>query len=537
MARSLTYDALEHKHMDLIENNKQTTKVPEHGEHCNGNAGEASSQAVFKRSSMLMRTPPDQSISASPGVSCSLAHAITTSTSSLQQAENETVRTRQNESVYNENAVETPIQTPRQYKSGRSPRQEFILKMRSEEDAAISKCRRALREIKTAIKKQKNISKVVQDSADEMTELFEVIATCRKSWQEAEQETRKAAIRNKLGDVETPNTSKRAATSPVKQDAEKKAREREPEPAKEDWKVVRKRSRHIKEKPKVPSGTTSAPDDGAAGVERTMDVIKHKSDAAQRTATERRKKTKRRKLPREALLIKPAEGKTYAEVLREIRTKVNPADTETVVRAIRRTRSGEVLVELGRQTGDKAAFGNNLRSSLGGAASVRTLEPKETVEIRDLDDLTTAEEVTAAVISATGGKAENLVVSLTNSNNRAQRMAIVTLSTREARILLTAQHIKVGWVSCRVRERVQVPRCFRCLNYGHHANTCKGPDRSRLCFKCMKGDHKAKQCSSPEHCALCAEMNTGLDGSDHAAGSRKCGVYRGVLERSKLLAR
>ena len=48
--------------------------------------------------------------------------------------------------------------------------------------------------------------------------------------------------------------------------------------------------------------------------------------------------------------------------------------------------------------------------------------------------------------------------------------------------LLKAGKYKVGWVICRVRRRIPLVRCFRCLGYGHHSRDCKGIDRSNTCY-------------------------------------------------------
>ena len=63
-------------------------------------------------------------------------------------------------------------------------------------------------------------------------------------------------------------------------------------------------------------------------------------------AGRQKKKRKRRDKPlREALLIKPTESRTDADVLKEIHKKAKPEDTDTEVRSIRQTRSAGIPMD------------------------------------------------------------------------------------------------------------------------------------------------------------------------------------------------
>lgn len=68
----------------------------------------------------------------------------------------------------------------------------------------------------------------------------------------------------------------------------------------------------------------------------------------------------------------------------------------------RKTPSANTLVELGPGTTSKVKFGDALHSTLGESATVCCMEPKVTVKIWDLYELTIVKEVTAAVNSALG---------------------------------------------------------------------------------------------------------------------------------------
>ena len=57
-----------------------------------------------------------------------------------------------------------------------------------------------------------------------------------------------------------------------------------------------------------------------------------------------------------------------------------------------------------------------------------------------------------------------------------------------ALILLKATQIKIGWVSCRVRRKTELIRCYRCLVFSHMAANCRGPDRSRFWWRAARRD-------------------------------------------------
>ena len=104
-------------------------------------------------------------------------------------------------------------------------------------------------------------------------------------------------------------------------------------------------------------------------------------------------------------------------------------------------------------------------------------------------------------------KPENLVVRtqkrcLLNRQREAGQEAF----KEEARALklLKGAHIKIGWVSCRVRRKKKVNRCFRGLGFGHIAVDCRGPDRSRCCWRCGEEGHVAGSWSGKPRCYVCA---------------------------------
>ena len=77
--------------------------------------------------------------------------------------------------------------------------------------------------------------------------------------------------------------------------------------------------------------------------------------------------------------------------------------------------------------------------------------------------------------------------------------AVVRLTQADARSLLGIGRLRVGWVNCRIREHVEVARCFRCQGYGHVSRDCILPGRKQqqACWRSGVASHVVKECKAP----------------------------------------
>jgi len=75
-------------------------------------------------------------------------------------------------------------------------------------------------------------------------------------------------------------------------------------------------------------------------------------------------------------------------------------------------------------------------------------------------------------------------------------VAIVSIPCISAKALLTADRIKDGMVSCRMRPADRLDKCFRCIGTGYVASNCFSADRRICCRRCGIDRHYAATCTA-----------------------------------------
>ncbi|XP_062541415.1 uncharacterized protein LOC134209445 [Armigeres subalbatus] len=117
------------------------------------------------------------------------------------------------------------------------------------------------------------------------------------------------------------------------------------------------------------------------------------------------KKQEKRRSPRErvkgdALIVEASDKTSYAAILKKVREDPELKDLGEKVVRTRRTQKGELLFELKKDpTIKSSAFRELIANSLGSDGNVRALTQEAVVECRDLDEITTEDELRDALVS------------------------------------------------------------------------------------------------------------------------------------------
>lgn len=265
----------------------------------------------------------------------------------------------------------------------------------------------------------------------------------------------------------------------------------------------------------------------------TEEVETNRRGRTDETTTPAKGKKNRTRLRRKdggAILIKPANNKTYADVLLNVKKNVDPDKSHVKIQTYRQTKDGSLLLRVRSENDKRETFKKEIQDLLGEDGCVKDTTTLVQLDILDLDCVTETTDITDALRPFIG-KEPDPKVCIFGPNKGGQYMAVCHVDNQTAQTLLKTG-LKVGWVNCRVRRRLTVPKCFKCLGYGHTKKDCKGTDRRDVCWKCGLAGHVGKACNTKDPtCFLCSEANH--DETKHTPGSGKCKVFRDALEECK----
>lgn len=219
----------------------------------------------------------------------------------------------------------------------------------------------------------------------------------------------------------------------------------------------------------------------------------------------------------EVVVVKPSED-TYAEVLRAMRTDPQLKEFGDDVQKIRRTQGGDMIIELKKDSKNKSSTYKELTERvMGEGVTVKAMCPEATLQCKDLDEITTEDEVRTAMREQCGLGEVAMSIRLRRGPFGTQA-ASIKLPVDAANKALETGKIRVGCSVCPLRISLQPEGCYRCLEHGHVARNCKGIDRSKLCRWCGEEGHKALECKNPRRCLICVDKKH----NNHATGGHRC---------------
>lgn len=215
----------------------------------------------------------------------------------------------------------------------------------------------------------------------------------------------------------------------------------------------------------------------------------------------------------DALLISMA-GKSYADLVKTIKTAVSPNELGVEVQNMKKTRKGDLVLTI-QNGADKAEVLKKELKDRVPEATTSLLVRQKILHLKGLDETVSEEEIREAISRMLGIERDKFEVRALRPAYGGKQNATLKMMEKDASNLLKATTIRIGWTKCRIIERDNTSRCTKCWEQGHGGRACKGPDRSLLCLKCGKDGHKILECPNEPFCLNCERAG-------HRTGSKLC---------------
>ena len=205
-----------------------------------------------------------------------------------------------------------------------------------------------------------------------------------------------------------------------------------------------------------------------------------------------------------AILIKVEEHRAWIETYKRIVAARNTIDGATEMRTTR----AHILIEFDRKI-VVSEMAEKLRAALSDATEVSALVNRTTVQIKDIDPLTTKEELVEEL------KRESGIISEESVELKTLRMA--PWGTQVALVVLpasavpredVARRFRTGLTITSARSLPDLQRCYKSHMSGHTAARCTVmcPGRE-LRRRCRSSEHVMKECTKEPKCAMCSKQD------------------------------
>lgn len=231
----------------------------------------------------------------------------------------------------------------------------------------------------------------------------------------------------------------------------------------------------------------------------------------------------KKEYPRREDIIIKAGDKTYADLVRSLKDRVDIHKTGVKIDRFRKTAAGDLQLIFEKGRGNSDALGKEIRTQLPDSRVI-VKRSRKTLHVYGLDATITRAEVEEELKKLISATEDDLTVGELRPMRDGNQAVTITVKDTIDTSKLTQNRVRIGWVNCRIRERVQIDRCSKCLRPGKKEQTCSNTDCAEICYNCSSRDHKASGCTKKSYCASCRS-------DEHRPDSSKCPLFRRSLNR------
>ena len=226
----------------------------------------------------------------------------------------------------------------------------------------------------------------------------------------------------------------------------------------------------------------------------------------------------------EAVLVRVPEGGQFIDTYRTTVTLGRAALTD--VRAVKRTRLGHVLLELGPKV-SSALVAKELAKLSSGKVVCTPLQDRTALEVRDIHPMVDAPALLEDLGAALKVEVAGLAVRSLRSTLNGTQTVVVEVPTTALPKGAEPVRFRTGLTVVRARPLVKSTRCFACHQLGHLAAACPTvPKGKELCRRCGALDHAIAACKGVAKCLICSAVGVTGPKAAHITASLACPAIR-----------
>lgn len=222
------------------------------------------------------------------------------------------------------------------------------------------------------------------------------------------------------------------------------------------------------------------------------------------------------------IIVRPKVTQSGENTLKELESKVNPADAEASIKSSRYLKNGSVIIH----SGNSDKLKNEITSKLGENYNIEVAKLKKPrMVIYGVDSKKDDSQLVSDL------KAQNSFLNCSSGNvkvvhQRQMRnkkwITYLEVDGPTFKVLEEKKYVNLGWSSYKVFEDFNIMRCYKCKGYGHKTNECT---HKRACNHCA-GDHTGEDqdCPNISQNPKCANCLKNSKPADHKALSSECPI-------------
>lgn len=244
------------------------------------------------------------------------------------------------------------------------------------------------------------------------------------------------------------------------------------------------------------------------------------------------------KVPNERIIIKPKSKQNSIETVQHVKSNINVGELGIGINKVSSGANGKIIVDLEKEK-DKTILTKEINDKLGNMVDV-TIVSKKRPKIKIIGITKEIFSMDQSILTGNIWKQNNLLnfdekidiklIKKYMKNDKTGSM-IIEINPMIHKLLLDSGRIKIGWMSFKLYNFIDVNRCFNCWGYNHKAVNCR---RAVVCRKCGE-QHKESECeNSVKKCINCLNWVKKYNLADwninHEATDIECNFYAKMLK-------